>query len=213
MDASFWRQKWEENNIAFHESEANPLLVKHFKALSLAGGSRIFLPLCGKTLDIGWLLSHGYRVAGAELSEIAIEQLFKELGMEPEVSTVDDVHHYSAKNIDIFVGNILDLSGQMLGSVDAIYDRAALVALPKEMRDRYTAHLTKITDKVPQLLICYEYDQNLMAGPPFSISDEEVRQHYKDHYNLALIASTNVSGGLKGKCAAKENVWLLRENS
>ncbi len=101
----------------------------------------------------------------------------------------------------------------MIGSVDAIYDRAALVALPKEMRDRYTAHLTKITDKAPQLLICYEYDQNLMAGPPFSISDEEVRQHYKDHYNLALIASTNVSGGLKGKCAAKENVWLLRENS
>ncbi len=213
MDASFWRQKWEENNIAFHESEANPLLVNYFKSLSLAEGSRIFLPLCGKTLDIGWLLSNGYRVAGAELSEIAIEQLFKELGVEPEVSNAGNVYHYSAENIDIFVGNIFDLSGKVLGSVDAIYDRAALVALPKEMRDRYTAHLTKITDKAPQLLICYEYDQTLMAGPPFSISDEEVRRHYEDRYNLALIASTNVSGKLKGKCAVEENVWLLQKNS
>ncbi len=213
MDASFWRQKWEENNIAFHKNEANPLLVQHFEALLLAEGSRVFLPLCGKTLDIGWLLSHGYCVAGAELSEIAIEQLFKELGVEPKVSKVGSTSHYSAKNVDIFVGNILDLSGQMLGSVDAIYDRAALVALPKEMRDRYTAHLTKITDKAPQLLICYEYDQSLMAGPPFSISDKEVRQHYEDCYDLDLIASTNVPGELKGKCAAKENVWLLRKNS
>lgn len=210
MDANFWRQKWKENNIAFHESEANPLLVKHFEALSVAEGSRIFLPLCGKTLDITWLLSHGYRVTGAELSEIAIEQLFIELEMEPKISAVDSGgHHYSAKNIDIFVGDILNLSGKMLGSVDAIYDRAALVALPKEIRDQYTVHLIKITNKAPQLLICYEYDQTLMAGPPFSISDEEVRHHYKDSYDLALIASTNVPGGLKGTCAAKENVWLL----
>ena len=80
MDPSFWRQRWEKNEIAFHESKANPLLVKHFTELSLAKGSRVFVPLCGKTLDISWLLSNGYRVAGAELSQIAIEQLFMELG-------------------------------------------------------------------------------------------------------------------------------------
>jgi thiopurine S-methyltransferase len=210
MDASFWHQRWGENNIAFHESEANPLLVKYFKELSLVEGDRVFLPLCGKTLDIHWLLSHGYRVAGAELSKIAIEQLFAELGVEPKISRIGEVDHYSAKNIDIFVGNIFYLSSKVLEPVDAIYDRAALVALPEETRDRYTAHLTEITDKAPQLLICYEYDQNLMEGPPFSISNEEVNQHYKDSYDLNLIISTNVAGGLKEKCVAKENVWLLQ---
>ena len=210
MDASFWHQRWGENNIAFHESEANPLLVKYFKELSPVEGDRVFLPLCGKTLDIHWLLSRGYRVAGAELSKIAIEQLFAELGVKPKISRVGEVDHYSAKNIDIFVGDIFYLSSKILGLVDAIYDRAALVALPEEMRDRYTVHLTEITDKAPQLLICYEYDQNLMEGPPFSISNEEVNQHYRDSYDLNLIISTNVTGGLKGKCAAKENVWLLQ---
>ncbi len=212
MDANFWQQRWGKNDIAFHNSEANPLLVEHFQELSLIKGCRVFLPLCGKTLDIAWLLSNGYRVAGAELSKIAVNQLFTELGMDPKISEMDNLYHYSAKNIDIFVGDIFNLSGNMLGSVDAIYDRAALVALPEQMRDRYTAHLTKITDKAPQLLICYEYDQNLMDGPPFSISNEEVRQHYQDNYDLTLIVSTNVSGGLKGKCAAKENVWLLRND-
>jgi thiopurine S-methyltransferase len=217
MDASFWHQRWRENNIAFHQSEANPRLVEYFQALSLEKGSRVFLPLCGKTLDIPWLLADGYRVAGAELSKIAIEQLFTELGVEPKISTVGssvgEVDHYSATNIDIFVGDIFDLSRTMLGLVDAIYDRAALVALPGAMRDRYTAHLTEITDKAPQLLICYEYDQSFMAGPPFSISNEEVNQHYSGSYDLTLMASTNVPGGMKGKCAAKENVWLLKSSN
>lgn len=170
------------------------------------------MPLCGKTLDIPWLLSNGYRVAGAELSKIAIEQLFIGLGVEPQILQVGEIDHYSAQNIDVFVGDIFHLSSQMLGLVDAIYDRAALVALPKAMRDRYTAHLMEITDQAPQLLICYEYDQNLMEGPPFSISHEEVNQHYGGRYHLTPIASANVPGGLKGKCAAKEHVWLLQNN-
>jgi thiopurine S-methyltransferase len=210
MDESFWFQRWETNNIAFHQSEANPLLIEYFKSLALPKGSRVFLPLCGKTLDIAWLLSKGYRVAGAELSELAIEQLFIELGVAPQILEVGQVKHYSATNIDVFVGNIFYLSDKMIGPVDAIYDRAALVALPEEMRHRYTEHLMEITAKAPQLLICFEYDQALMEGPPFSISSEEINQLYKASYNLTLIVSSDVSGGLKGKLAAKENVWLLR---
>ncbi|MGL6339495.1 MAG: thiopurine S-methyltransferase [Waterburya sp.] len=212
MDPSFWLQRWENNNIGFHKSEANPMLVKYFGELSLLKSSRVFLPLCGKTLDIPWLLSEGYRVAGAELSEIAVEQLFDELGVEPKISRIGAVSLYSAKDIEIFVGNIFDVSSNILGSVDAIYDRAALIALPEEMRNRYTAHLTEITDKAPQLLITCEYDQNLMEGPPFSVSNEEVNRHYSDSYDLSLIESTDIVGGLKGKYAAKHNVWLLQKH-
>jgi thiopurine S-methyltransferase len=210
MDPSFWHQRWEKNEIAFHESQANPVLVSHFNELSLAKGSRVFVPLCGKTLDISWLLSNGYRVAGAELSQIAIEQLFMELGLQPEISRVGEVEQWSDKNLDICVGDIFAVSRKMLGPVDAIYDRAALVAFPEEMRNRYTAHLTEITGKAPQLLICYDYDQSLMPGPPFSIRNEEVHRHYADTYEVTLLASKDVPGGLKGKCAAQENVWRLK---
>src|SRR5262249_2938954 len=161
----------------------NPLLVKYFNELSLAKCSRIFVPLCGKTLDISWLLSKGYPVAGAELSQIAIEQLFMELGMQPEISTVGGVEQWSSNNLDIFVGDIFALSRKMLGPVDAVYDRAALVAFPEEMRKRYTAHLTEITGKAPQLLISYDYDQSKMDGPPFSVSNEEVERHYAGNYD------------------------------
>ena len=211
MDKTFWRQKWERNQIAFHKSDVNPLLVRHFSDLALPKGRRIFLPLCGKTLDIHWLLSRGYRIAASELTEIAVEQLFSELGVEPVKTANHAVSRYSAEEIDIFVGDIFNLSSGVLGQVDAIYDRAALVALPETMRRRYSAHLMKIAGGAPQLLITYNYDQRLLDGPPFSVSNEEVARHYQGSYNVKLLASTDVTGGLKGKCAAKENVWLLRK--
>lgn len=210
MDASFWHRKWERNEIAFHEREANPSLVRYFADLAVSEGGRVFVPLCGKTRDIHWLLSRGYRVAGAELSKIAVAQLFGELGVEPDMSAIGKIRRYSAQNIDIFVGDIFDLSRDGLGRVDAIYDRAALVALPETVRKRYAAHLMEMTDRAPQLLICYNYDQRLLDGPPFSISHEEVARHYRDSYDLKLLASADIPGGLKGKCPATENVWLLK---
>jgi thiopurine S-methyltransferase len=212
MEASFWHQKWERGEIAFHQSQANPLLVAHFEKLNLVGGSRVFLPLCGKTLDIAWLLARGHQVVGAELSEIAIDELFQSLGLKPQVAKVDTLIHYSAQDIDIYVGDIFELTVQTLGPVNAIYDRAALVALPAELRKKYASHLMSITNAAPQLLIAYEYDQALVDGPPFSISAEEVEHHYGADYSLTALETRDVEGGMKGKAAATETAWLLQPN-
>lgn len=210
MDADFWLRKWQRNEIGFHEGKANEQLVKHFPILGLVKESRVFLPLCGKTRDIAWLLSQGYRVAGAELSELAVKQLFAELNVVPAIADVGRLKHCRARNIDIFVGDIFHLSAEQLGPVSAVYDRAALIALPETMRRRYSKHLTSLCQRAPQLLISYEYDQNLLAGPPFSVSNQEVLQHYGDSYQTNLLYSGELPGGLKGQCAAIENVWLLR---
>ena len=138
--------------------------------------------------------------------------MFSELGAQPTITAIDQLSRYSSNNIDIFLGDIFTLSASVLGEIDAIYDRAALVALREPMRDRYAAHLIKITDRAPQLLISYCYDQRLVDGPPFSVSDEEVDRHYRESYDLMLLASADVKGGLKGKCAAAENVWLLKRD-
>ena len=212
MEASFWHKKWEQGDIGFHETQANPLLVKHFNQLILAKGSRVFLPLCGMTLDICWLLAKGFRVAGVELSTAAINELFQELKLKPEIATVGNLLHYSAKDIDIFVGNIFDLSAEYLGPVNAIYDRAALVALPKETRQGYASHLINLTDAASQLLISYEYDQSLMDGPPFSVKKAEIERLYSATYQLQPIDCKNVAGGLKGKVTSVESVWLLQQN-
>jgi thiopurine S-methyltransferase len=212
MDANFWHQKWQKGDIGFHKSEVNPLLIKHFGQLNLAKGSRVLLPLCGKTRDFSWLLAGGYRVVGAELSELAIHELFNDLGVEPKISKIGKLTRYCAKDIDIFVGDIFDVSAEDLGLVDAIYDRAALVAMPANMRNQYTAHLMKITNAAPQLLICYEYNQQLMDGPPFSVGEAEVKHHYAAAYQLQSVESRDVIGGFKGKVASTETVWLLQKN-
>ena len=210
-NATYWQQKWETNNIAFHESQANPALVNNIAQLSLAPGARVFVPLCGKTLDIHWLLAQGFRVAGAELVELAVQQLFQELGVEPQVETVGPLKRYSAENIDIFVGDIFQLSAEVLGPVDAVYDRAALVALPREVRDRYAAHLVQLTHTARLLVVVFEYDQRQMSGPPFSISAEEMHQHYGQSYEPKLTASRKMPNKLKGQCVAQEHVWILSQ--
>lgn len=186
------------------------MLLAHFDKLAVPTGGRVFVPLCGKTLDIHWLLFNGYQVVGAELSEVAIQQLFTELGVEPDVAPVGRYRRYSAQGIDIFVGDIFDLSPDEIGSVDAIYDRAALVALPEPLRKRYAAHVIQLGRRVPQLLITFEYDQSKIDGPPFSVPQEECLGHYRESYEPALLSSQPVPGGLKGVCEASESVWLLK---
>ena len=209
MDPNFWHKRWEKNEIGFHQSEVNALLSDHFLGLSLPRTSRIFVPLCGKTRDIAWLLSQGYRVVGVELSKLAVEQLFVDLGVAPEISNQGELLRYSAPDLEIFVGDIFELSGDFLGGVDAIYDRAALVALPTELRGRYGAHVAAITQMAPQFLICFEYDQAVMKGPPFSIDRHKVHDVYGMQYQIEPIANRDVAGGLKGKCPAQEVVWYL----
>lgn len=208
MQADFWHTRWEKNEIGFHEQEGNAFLVKHVERLNLEQGSRVFLPLCGKTRDIAWLLQQGYHVIGNELSQLAIEQLFTDLNIKPSKTEVASLIHYQAGSLDIFVGDFFDLSTENLGQVDAIYDRAALVALPEEMRKRYTTHLQTITANAPQLLVTLEYDQSQMQGPPFSITGAEVTTHYADTYQITCLES-EFDCDLKGKAIATERAWLL----
>ena len=209
MHHEFWHQRWTTNQIGFHEPAANPMLVKHFASLNLKKGSRVFVPLCGKTLDVAWLRGQGYHVVGAELSKLAIDQLFIDLGVEPVITQPGNLHHYHSQHVDILVGDIFDISASTLGQVDAIYDRAALVALPAEMRKRYTQHLVNLTNAAPQLLICFEYDQSLVDGPPFSVVADEVRRNYGSQYELIQLDS--VLEKLKGQFAAVEVVWKLKK--
>lgn len=111
--------------------------------------------------------------------------------------------------LDIYLGDIFALTAPLLGAVDAIYDRAALVALPAEMREHYTQHLIQMTDAAPQLLVNYDYQQSAMPGPPFAISDDELNRHYAQRYTLEPLHCESVPGGLKGQCPAQEKVWLL----
>lgn len=208
MEKSFWQQRWLDNEIAFHNSEAHPLLVEHIASLTLNRNERVFVPLCGKTLDIKWLLLQGFQVCGVELVESAVLELFADLAIDYKVSRTGHLKHFSADDIDIFSGDIFDLDQPTLGHVDAVYDRAAMVALPDSMRDDYITHVLKISNQSKQLLISFEYDTSKMDGPPFSHSEKEIKHYYQQFNSIEQLTSEQLAEGLKGH-AATEFVWLL----
>lgn len=211
MKKEIWLERWEKGQTGFHNDKVNPLLIKHFNALDLPLASRIFVPLCGKTHDIGWFLSKGYCIVGVELSEKAVKQLFEDLGEEPYIMVEGEHTHYHAENIDIFVGDFFSLTSELIGNIDAIYDRAAIVALPTDMRKEYTQHMLTFAQDVPQLMTTVVYDQSLMDNSPFSVDKNELEKLYGDHYTITQLDEIKVDGGLKQVKDIQEYVWLLTE--
>lgn len=208
MHAEFWHKLWDTNDIGFHLENVNELLLRNFNKLGLKKNSRVFIPLCGKTVDIKWLIDNGYKVVGAELNENAIKELFIYLNLNPKVTQEGSLILYSALNIHIFVGDIFELDKSILGNVDAVYDRGAIVALPDKMRENYTSFLKDITNQAPQLIITFVYNQDLMAGPPFSVGQKQLKDYYKDSYTIKSLET------LKPKefqqLGGSEVVWLLK---
>ena len=213
MQKDFWIDRWKNNQIGFHNNDVNPLLVENLSALNLSNLSRILVPLCGKSKDISWLLGEGFLVVGVELSEMAVVQLFADLKLTPTI----EIKHYgkifSSKNLTIFVADIFELTVQDIGAVDGIYDRAALVALPPEMRGSYAKQLIDISFGAPQLLVSFDYEQDSLPGPPFSVPEAQLSALYGGAYQLNRLASAPLEGGLKGKCEALEQVWYLRPSA
>ncbi|WP_164661484.1 thiopurine S-methyltransferase [Tropicibacter sp. Alg240-R139] len=211
MDRQFWINRWEENRLGWHQEDAHPLLIKFIADHPLPSGARVFVPLCGKTRDIGWLLSRGYQVVAAELSEIAIRQLFDEQGIIPTIRELNSLKHFIAPGLDIYVGDVFDLTREHVGLVDLIHDRAAMVALPDDMRARYVSHLAEITDSARQFVISFDYDQNLIAGPPFSVPQSQIKALYGPSYTTTLLFQRDIPGGLKGIAPTTEQGWLMEK--
>lgn len=209
MDAAFWHERWADNRIAFHEEEGNARFRAHFTDLALPDGPRVFVPLSGKTRDIGWLRAIGCDVVAAELSALAVDQLFDELQITPEVTRDGPLTRYTASRLAVFVGDVFDMTSTQAGALDAVYDRAALVALPAAMRPAYAEHIARLAGPAPQLLLTLEYDQTRMDGPPFSVGEAEVRRLYSAQYEIRELSRSEVPGGLRGVQPVTEIAWLL----
>ncbi|MCB4454266.1 thiopurine S-methyltransferase [Leisingera sp. McT4-56] len=209
MEQEFWQARWRENRIGFHEAAPNSLLTKHFSQLGLEAGHSVFVPLCGKALDLDWLLSKGLRVTGVEFNQGAVEEVFARLGLAPEVSRQDGLIRYQADGLTLYAGDFFALSPAHLGRVDAVYDRAALVAVKPEDRQAYAAHLNRITGTARQMLIGFDYDQSLMDGPPFSVPGSAVQALYQGSHEITLIEERAADGRVGERCNALEQAWLL----
>ncbi|WLH34011.1 thiopurine S-methyltransferase [Pseudomonas sp. FP2196] len=193
MQPEFWHKKWASNQIGFHLPEVNPHLQRHWPDILIPAQARVLVPLCGKSLDLLWLVGRGHQVLGIELSEKAIEAFFSEHQVQPQISEKDGFKVYRADSIELWCGDVFTLTAEDVADCTALYDRAALIALPPPMRERYVAHLQQILPQgVQGLLITLDYDQVQMPGPPFAVVDDEVQRLLGGAWQVRVLEEQNV---------------------
>jgi thiopurine S-methyltransferase len=193
VDNKHWLDRWQEDRIGFHEANVNRHLQNWFPGLAPAPGSGVFLPLCGKAVDIHWIARQGFEVVGIELSSIAIEAFFTENSLDFERVETDRFAEYKSENITLLQGDFFDLKHDNLSNCQLVYDRAALIALERHDRPRYYDHMLSILPaSCDMLLISLEYDQTEMQGPPFSVPTEEIIQRYRDTFSIHPLETSNI---------------------
>lgn len=176
MDKNFWHERWQQNRIGFHLESTHPALEKHWSRVCADSSASVLVPLCGKSLDIHWLAAQGHQVTGVELDSRAIKAFFEEAGTAPTVDESGIMPSWSTDRITLNAGDFFEFEHSP--GFDLVYDRAALIALPPEMRPRYLDHLASLMKPGGQgLLVTLEYPQECMQGPPFAVMPDELHAH------------------------------------
>lgn len=216
MTPGFWIERWKNNQIGFHQHKISPGLQDHWPRLKLPQTVPVFVPLCGKSLDMLWLRARGHRVIGVEISPIAVAGFFRENDLHPTLRHQGPFERYEADGLTLLCGDFFQLAPEHLSDIGVVYDRASLVALPPDMRSDYARHLdTLLPAHVESLLVTLEYPQGEMNGPPFSVSGDEVLRLYGDRYRITRLNSADVLDEnprfqQRGLTAFKETVYRLQ---
>lgn len=208
MHPDFWHARWQNGQIGWHLPHPNPLLAAHWEKLSVQPSASVYVPLCGKSEDLAWLHGQGYEVKGVELSPLALQQFFEAQKVPLTPLERPPFVVWQGSGYRLWQGDFFKLTPALLGQVDAVYDRAALVAFPPEMRARYVETLQQQAGKnTPFLLITLSADVPADHGPPFSVPDKEVERLYARCTQLERVASHTTT---RKDEIWQEKVWIGR---
>jgi thiopurine S-methyltransferase len=216
MEPEFWIKRWETGDIGFHRDEVNPALESYWRHIVGDDTGRVFVPLCGKSLDMRWLAERGHRVVGVELSEQAVDAFFAGEGLNSKVSQHGAFRIKSDGPFEIWCGDLFELPEAALEGVGSFYDRASVVALPLEMRGRYAGRLAELLPPGARgLLVTLTYDQSEMSGPPFSVSDAEVTRLFGGSFAIDELSRRDALSGnpnlvKRGLTKLTETCYMLR---
>jgi len=197
MEASFWESRWTTERIGFHLGDTNPNLARWWPELHILTESRVLVPLCGKSLDLLWLHRRGHRVIGVELSAKACAAFFAEndLAFRQEVKGEHTrwIGVGDAEGLELLQGDFFHAPAELIGRVDALYDRASLIALPPALRPKHTAQLGKLLPTGARgLMITITYPQAEKAGPPFSVPTDELTERLASDFSVDALQTTDL---------------------
>ncbi len=215
MDIDFWHERWKAQQIGFHEETIHKHLQQFWSQMPLQGQEQVFVPLCGKSRDMCWLLEQGHPVLGVEVSPLAVQAFFDENQWDAQVEKQGALDCWQAANIRLLQGDFFALTANDLQAVQAVYDRASLIALPPDMRQRYAMQLNHcLASGTAMLLITLEYPQEQMKGPPFAVTEAEIDTLFGEHFTIKPLLKQDVLPQEphfreKGLSALFENAYQL----
>lgn len=193
MQPEFWLNRWRNAQIGFHQAAVDKHLKAYWPSFNLAADSRVFVPLCGKSLDLLWLREQGHSVVGVELSPIAVEGFFMEHGIPARRRALADFDVYEAEGLTLYRGDFFKLTSALLDGISAVFDRAALISWTPDLRSSYVEQLASLTERGAQmLLIAVEYPEAQMSGPPFPLTRQAIDQLYSQRYSIEQLGRHDI---------------------
>ncbi|MEL0168172.1 MAG: thiopurine S-methyltransferase [Pseudomonadaceae bacterium] len=216
MDAEFWHTRWQRGEIGFHKAATNPLLQRWWPRVAQGSTEPVWVPLCGKSLDMVWLRQQGHPVRGVELSRSALEDFSAEHQLALQWRSGGAFEIAEGAGFELLCGDFFALRAEQLSAIRVVYDRAALIALPPAMRERYVAHQRHLLPAGwRMLLVTLDYPQEQRPGPPFSVGDDEVKRLY-DGCRIELLEEQNVLAdhavfASQGMRSLVERVYLISD--
>ncbi|ANO50298.1 thiopurine S-methyltransferase [Woeseia oceani] len=206
-----WLGRWREGRTGWHEERGNAALQEYWPPLP--AGTRVLVPLCGKSVDMLWLANRGLEVVGVELSALAIEAFFAEHAIAFDIDDSGALTRYRAvdRPVTLYCGDYFELACEPCA---ALFDRGALVALPESLRPAYARHTDSLlTSSAVRLLVTLEYDQQRASGPPFAVTAEEVQRYWPHLQRISVrddIADAPPKFRAAGLTELLEVVWRSR---
>ncbi|MDH5655949.1 MAG: thiopurine S-methyltransferase [Spirochaetia bacterium] len=216
MELEFWKERWQNQQIGFHRSDVNPYLSSFFQEIC-SSCRNVIVPLCGKSLDMIWLSEKGMEVAGVEISDLAVKSFFTENSLEYSVSRTEPFQVFKSGKITIYCGDFFQFKTELFDLIDCVYDRASLIALPKEMRKNYLKIMKGLKAGSEIMLVSMEYPEGEMNGPPFSVPEKEVFELYEEDFTVEKIKEFNVMEENpqfknRGLSSMHEKIYWIRKN-
>lgn len=188
MEISYWKSRWRKNNIGWHVNNVYPLLPEIWPLLSLTSNPRVLVPLCGKSLDMSWLAQQDCYVTGVEVSQQALQEFIDSQSEEFYHDSSHGFTIYKSTSFELWQGDFFKLPGDKIPDLDLVYDKASFVALPPEMRKQYTQKILELCGKSTHILLqTFEYNQEEMTGPPFSIPEDEINKMFREQFDIQLL--------------------------
>jgi thiopurine S-methyltransferase len=193
MDIDFWLERWNNDEIGFHQQDVNPYLAYFYgekgPTVEQREKLKVFVPLCGKSKDMLWLSQNNYKVFAVECSDRAVKNFFEENALNYKHAVKDEHALYQssdlASDIEIYQGDFFSLQRSDIDDVTDIFDRASLIALPVAMREQYAKKMAELQKTgIRTLLVTLTYDQSEMDGPPFSVNEDDVSRLYSENFSV-----------------------------